>query len=125
MLFYYNRNFIEESKCMAIIDLLVQIQLLFYLVPSIPINNFIIKSSCYVIWWHPFRGTSAKFQNTLIFLCTSSEEEISANRPYYNPDTTTIKAKSGEGCPRCGGKVFAAEQQLAKGTVRITKYIPL
>ncbi|KAK7601538.1 hypothetical protein V9T40_008979 [Parthenolecanium corni] len=46
-----------------------------------------------------------------------TEEEISSGRPFYNPDTTSIKAKSGEGCPRCGGKVFAAEQQLAKGTV--------
>ncbi|CAG9563068.1 unnamed protein product [Danaus chrysippus] len=46
-----------------------------------------------------------------------TEEEISANRPYYNPDTTSIKAPKGQGCPRCGGMVFAAEQQLAKGTM--------
>ncbi|KAK7591198.1 hypothetical protein V9T40_002811 [Parthenolecanium corni] len=46
-----------------------------------------------------------------------TDEEISATRPFYNSNTTSIKAKSGEGCPRCGGKVFAAEQQLAKGTV--------
>lgn len=46
------------------------------------------------------------------------EEEISQSRPFYNPDTTSIKAPPGEGCPRCGGMVFAAEQQLAKGTVR-------
>lgn len=45
------------------------------------------------------------------------DEQISASRPFYNPDTTSIKAAKGEGCPRCGGKVFAAEQQLAKGTV--------
>lgn len=32
-------------------------------------------------------------------------------------DTTSIKAAAGEGCPRCGGAVFAAEQQLAKGTM--------
>ncbi|XP_042889218.1 muscle LIM protein Mlp84B-like [Penaeus japonicus] len=30
--------------------------------------------------------------------------------PYTPP-----KAKPGEGCPRCGGKVFAAEEMLAKG----------
>lgn len=47
----------------------------------------------------------------------SSEDEISANRPFYNPDTTSIMATKGQGCPRCGGMVFAAEQQLAKGTV--------
>lgn len=46
-----------------------------------------------------------------------SEDEISATRPFYNPDTTSIKAPPGQGCPRCGGMVFAAEQQLAKGTV--------
>lgn len=45
------------------------------------------------------------------------DDQISASRPFYNPDTTSIKAAKGEGCPRCGGKVFAAEQQLAKGTV--------
>lgn len=48
-----------------------------------------------------------------------SEDEISQSRPYYNPDTTSIKAPPGQGCPRCGGAVFAAEQQLAKGTVSV------
>lgn len=48
-----------------------------------------------------------------------SEEEISSSRPFYNPDTTSIKAPKGQGCPRCGGMVFAAEQQLAKGTVSL------
>ncbi|XP_044594294.1 muscle LIM protein Mlp84B isoform X3 [Cotesia glomerata] len=46
-----------------------------------------------------------------------TEEEIAASRPFYNPDTTSIKAPAGQGCPRCGGMVFAAEQQLAKGTM--------
>ncbi|KAK7874520.1 hypothetical protein R5R35_001601 [Gryllus longicercus] len=46
-----------------------------------------------------------------------TEDEISSFRPYYNPDTTSIKAPAGQGCPRCGGAVFAAEQQLAKGTM--------
>ena len=45
------------------------------------------------------------------------EDEISAGRPFFNPDTTSIKAPAGQGCPRCGGMVFAAEQQLAKGTM--------
>lgn len=40
-------------------------------------------------------------------------------KPFITPDTTTIQAPAGEGCPRCGGKVFAAEQQLSRGTVRI------
>ncbi|XP_018897504.1 muscle LIM protein Mlp84B isoform X2 [Bemisia tabaci] len=46
-----------------------------------------------------------------------TEEDIASMRPFYNPDTTSIKAPAGEGCPRCGGRVFAAEQQLAKGTM--------
>jgi hypothetical protein len=46
-----------------------------------------------------------------------TEEQISQSRPFYNPDTTSIKAPEGQGCPRCGGMVFAAEQQLAKGTM--------
>lgn len=33
-------------------------------------------------------------------------------KPYKAP-----KAQPGEGCPRCGGKVFAAEEMLAKGKV--------
>jgi hypothetical protein len=32
-------------------------------------------------------------------------------------DTAVIKAPAGQGCPRCGGVVFAAEQVLAKGRV--------
>ncbi|XP_065158126.1 muscle LIM protein Mlp84B-like isoform X1 [Atheta coriaria] len=46
-----------------------------------------------------------------------TEDQISNARPFYNPDTTSIKAPEGQGCPRCGGMVFAAEQQLAKGTM--------
>lgn len=54
-----------------------------------------------------------------INICTffNRDEQIAGSRPFYNPDTTSIKAEKGEGCPRCGGKVFAAEQQLAKGAV--------
>jgi hypothetical protein len=32
-------------------------------------------------------------------------------------DTPIIKAPAGQGCPRCGGVVFAAEQVLAKDRV--------
>jgi hypothetical protein len=32
-------------------------------------------------------------------------------------DTAIIKAPAGQGCPRCGGVVYAAEQVLAKGRV--------
>ncbi len=30
-------------------------------------------------------------------------------------DTASIKAPEGEGCPRCGGAVFAAEMMLSRG----------
>lgn len=50
------------------------------------------------------------------------EDEISSSRPFFNPDTTSIMAAPGHGCPRCGGAVFAAEQQLAKGTVSFQLY---
>lgn len=46
-----------------------------------------------------------------------SEEELSAGRPFVTVDTARIKAPEGQGCPRCGGAVFAAEQMLAKGTM--------
>lgn len=46
-----------------------------------------------------------------------NSEEDSSNRPLVSNNTTSIKAHEGEGCPRCGGAVFAAEQQLAKGSV--------
>lgn len=42
--------------------------------------------------------------------------DTAAPRPVVT-DTATIKAKPGQGCPRCGGAVFAAELVLAKGRV--------
>lgn len=32
------------------------------------------------------------------------------------------KAREGEGCPRCGGCVYMAEQMLAKGRVSVTRF---
>ena len=32
-------------------------------------------------------------------------------------DVSRIRAKEGEGCPRCGGKVFMAEEINARGRV--------
>lgn len=32
-------------------------------------------------------------------------------------DTAKIMAPPGQGCPRCGGAVYAAEQKLAKGSM--------
>ena len=33
-------------------------------------------------------------------------------------DVSLIRAKEGEGCPRCGGKVFMAEEINSRGRVR-------
>lgn len=33
------------------------------------------------------------------------------------------KAPPGEGCPRCGGYVYAAEQMLARGRVSFGKFL--
>jgi hypothetical protein len=45
-------------------------------------------------------------------------EENDTQRPAYSQDCSKIKAAPGEGCPRCGGAVYAAEQMLAKGSVK-------
>ncbi len=46
------------------------------------------------------------------FLIRNGKEDA-----FRNIDTKTIKAAEGQGCPRCGGVVFAAEQMLSKGRV--------
>lgn len=33
------------------------------------------------------------------------EEQISQAKPFSNPNTTSIKAPAGQGCPRCGGNL--------------------
>jgi hypothetical protein len=45
-------------------------------------------------------------------------EENDTQRPNYMTDCSIIAPKAPEdGCPRCGGAVFAAERMLAKGSV--------
>ena len=44
------------------------------------------------------------------------DSDVEKIRP-ARPDTKAIQAPEGEGCPRCGGCVYAAEQMLARGTV--------
>lgn len=56
----------------------------------------------------------SKIKKMFIFIF----RDVSTSRaPIIDTSTTSIKAKAGEGCPRCGGVVFAAEQVLAKGSV--------
>lgn len=43
-------------------------------------------------------------------------DDIVVNRPPLLPKAIA-KAPPGEGCPRCGGYVYAAEQMLARGRV--------
>ncbi|CAG7785974.1 unnamed protein product [Allacma fusca] len=42
-------------------------------------------------------------------------DQYLANKPHLITDTASILAPEGEGCPRCGGKVYAAEECLSKG----------
>ncbi|CRL08220.1 CLUMA_CG020903, isoform C [Clunio marinus] len=72
--------------------------------------------TCYGKKWGPH---GYGFASGSGFLQTDgmSEDDLNANRPFIINSTTTIKAPEGQGCPRCGGAVFAAEQQLAKGTM--------
>ena len=67
----------------------------------------------------PYWNTTCTVLEYKIHVITylNREDDMSASRPFYNIDTTTIKAPEGQGCPRCGGVVFDAEKQLAKGSV--------
>ena len=52
----------------------------------------------------------------LNFLITHSVYPSETHAPKTTvADTASIKAPEGEGCPRCGGAVFAAEMMLSKG----------
>jgi LIM domain len=57
--------------------------------------------------------SSSAFSNPF-FLTHFSLSETHAPKTSV-ADTASIKAPEGEGCPRCGGAVFAAEMMLSKG----------
>ena len=42
-------------------------------------------------------------------------EQVKAVSDFARMDVSKIKAAGGEGCPRCGGKVFMAEEIHARG----------
>ncbi|KAB7507026.1 Muscle LIM protein Mlp84B [Armadillidium nasatum] len=50
-----------------------------------------------------------------LFYCSGGEENPEINPASVAIDTTAILAAPGEGCPRCGGKVFTAEEMLSRG----------
>ncbi|XP_055838862.1 muscle LIM protein Mlp84B-like isoform X6 [Episyrphus balteatus] len=80
-----------------------------------PDKNIYCKS-CYAKKFGPKGYGYGQGGGALQSECYSNgEDQISAQRPFAAPSTTSIKAPEGEGCPRCGGMVFAAEQQLSKG----------
>ncbi|XP_053670716.1 muscle LIM protein Mlp84B isoform X4 [Anopheles nili] len=72
--------------------------------------------TCYGKKWGPHGYGFACGSGFLQTDCMS-EEQLASQKPMVTIDTTVIKAPQGQGCPRCGGMVFAAEQQLAKGTM--------
>lgn len=51
----------------------------------------------------------------LIFI-TLFRDDVVVNRAVLLPKAIA-KAPEGEGCPKCGGYVYAAEQMLARGRV--------
>lgn len=54
------------------------------------------------------------YLSLLIFCCLSL---IRGRSSAEMPVRAIAKAPEGEGCPRCGGCVYAAEQMLARGRV--------
>ncbi|XP_052861181.1 muscle LIM protein Mlp84B-like isoform X2 [Anopheles cruzii] len=72
--------------------------------------------TCYGKKWGPHGYGFACGSGFLQTDCMS-EDQLASQKPLVSNDTTLIKAPQGQGCPRCGGMVFAAEQQLAKGTM--------
>ncbi|XP_058053479.1 muscle LIM protein Mlp84B isoform X2 [Anopheles bellator] len=72
--------------------------------------------TCYGKKWGPHGYGFACGSGFLQTDCMS-EDQLASQKPLVSIDTTVIKAPQGQGCPRCGGMVFAAEQQLAKGTM--------
>ncbi len=52
----------------------------------------------------------------IIILCTKNVL-LNSNRPDPITEKPYTKAPEGEGCPRCGAHVYAAEQMLARGRV--------
>ena len=69
-------------------------------------------------WWAtlfrkiPFLGNLTSF-SLYVFIWNRNGIESA----FKSIDTKSIKAPEGQGCPRCGGSVFAAEQMLSKGQV--------
>ncbi|XP_022223892.2 muscle LIM protein Mlp84B [Drosophila obscura] len=75
-------------------------------------DNDVYCKTCYGKKWGPH---GYGFACGYGFLQTDGVSDDVSQRPFVCPDTTSIKAPEGEGCPRCGGAVFAAELQLSKG----------
>lgn len=50
--------------------------------------------------------------------CRNGHEDGVRNGACLEP-RVILKAPEGQGCPRCGGWVYAAEQMLARGRVSI------
>ncbi|EDV37514.2 uncharacterized protein Dana_GF11368 [Drosophila ananassae] len=77
-------------------------------------DNEVHCKTCYGKKWGP-HGYGFACGSSFLQTDGVSLEDIASQRPFVCPDTTSIKAPDGEGCPRCGGAVFAAELQLSKG----------
>ena len=84
-------------------------------------NNSIYVCVRYIVYKQiPCTNMSTPFVvlNNLMFTNSACQNSDAEKMRPSRPDLGVIKAVEGQdGCPRCGGAVFAAEQMLARGTV--------
>lgn len=57
----------------------------------------------------------------MVFYFFCREEIVTSRAPLLAK--AIAKAPEGEGCPRCGGYVYAAEQMLARGRVSLVVFL--
>ncbi|CAL8115876.1 unnamed protein product [Orchesella dallaii] len=79
-------------------------------------DNDIYCRTCYAKKYGP-KGYGYACGSGFLLTDILPNEENDTQRPSYVSDTSKIKAAPGEGCPRCGGAVFAAEQMLARNSI--------
>ncbi|XP_043227681.1 muscle LIM protein Mlp84B-like isoform X2 [Amphibalanus amphitrite] len=70
---------------------------------------------CKLCYSKKFGPKGYGFGGGAAFLQSDTIESNMPSQDWTRTDTTTIKASPGQGCPRCGGAVFAAEMMLSKG----------
>lgn len=68
------------------------------------------------MWFHANANKNNKLIKRISFVFKNSDIDGIRNGARLEP-RVIAKAPEGQGCPRCGGYVYAAEQMLARGRV--------